>query len=125
MNSTQMACLQKLINTLQECECNGLTFSYASLMLNVEDEESQYLEYLSAQKLFELLDFIDGCGITKKKNGDAITDKEYQTFWDDGSRVGDHTAYVDEVESDGGDVHVSEGPYEVDTESVNFWSDEE
>ena len=95
MNSTQMACLQKLINTLQECEGNGLTFSYASLMLNVEDEESQYLEYLSAQKLFEVLDFIDGCGISKKKNEDAIADKEYQTFSDDGSRVSDHIAYVE------------------------------
>lgn len=95
MNSTQMACLQKLINTLQECEGNGLTFSYASLLINVEDEESHYLEYLSAQKLFELLDFIDGCGITKKKNEDTITDSEYQIFCDDGTRVGDHTAYVE------------------------------
>lgn len=68
MNSTQMACLQKLINTLQECEGNGLTFSYASLLINVEDEESHYLEYLSVQKLFELLDFIDGCGLFKPKS---------------------------------------------------------
>lgn len=65
MNSAQMACLQKLINTLQECEGNGLAFSHTHLRLDVEDEESQYLEYLSAQKLFELIDFIDGCGVTK------------------------------------------------------------
>lgn len=31
-------------------------------------------------------------------------------------------AYADEVESEGSDVHVSEGPYEVDTDSVFFWS---
>lgn len=30
--------------------------------------------------------------------------------------------FTDEVESEGGDVHVSEGPYEVDTDSVFFWS---
>lgn len=65
MNTAQIACLQKLINTLQECESNGLTFSYASLLINVEDEESHYLECLSAQKLFELVDFIDGCGHIK------------------------------------------------------------
>lgn len=33
-------------------------------------------------------------------------------------------AYDDEIEAESF-VHVSEGPYEVDTESVNFWSDEE
>lgn len=95
MNSTQMACLQKLISALQECEGNGLTFSYTSVMLNVEDEESQYLEYLSAQKLFELLDFIDGCGIVKKKNEDLATDAEYQIFCDEGSRVGDHNCTIE------------------------------
>ena len=65
MNSIQIACLQKLVNTLQECEGNGLAFSYVSLLINVEGEESHYLEYLSAQKLFELVDFIDGCGVHK------------------------------------------------------------
>lgn len=67
MNTTQIACLQKLINTLQECEGNGLTFSHTALRLDVEDDESHYLGYLSAQKLFELLDFIDGCGVFKHK----------------------------------------------------------
>lgn len=99
MNSTQIACLQKLINTLQECEGNGLTFSYASLMINVEDEESHYLEYLSAQKLFELLDFIDGCGDVKYDETfpelDNLQTPCVHIGYDDGSRVGDHTAYVE------------------------------
>lgn len=95
MNTTQMACLQKLVNALQECEGNGLTFSYVSLMLNVEDEASQYLEYLSAQKLYELLDFIDGCGDVKKKNEDLATDAEYKIFCDEGSRVGDHSCTIE------------------------------
>lgn len=95
MNNTQMACLQKLVNVLQECEGNGLTFSYASLMLNVEDDESQYLEYLSAQKLFELVDFIDGCGISKKKKEDLVTDTEYEIFCDAGGRVGDNSCTIE------------------------------
>lgn len=90
-----MACLQKLINTLQECEGNGLTFSHTYLRLDVEDDESHYLSHLSAQKLFELLDFIDGCGVFKNKNEDIVTDAQYQTFCDDGSRVGDNIAYVE------------------------------
>lgn len=55
MNSTQICCLEKLVNALQECEGNQLTFSYASLLINVEDGPSHYLEYLSAQKIFELI----------------------------------------------------------------------
>lgn len=31
-------------------------------------------------------------------------------------------SYADRIEEEGGDIHVSEGPYEVDTESKNFWS---
>ena len=99
MNSTQMACLQKLINTLQECEGNGLTFSYASLLINVEDEESHYLEYLSAQKLFELLDFIDGCGDVKYEEPlpelDNLQTPKVYIGYDDGSRVGDHSCRVE------------------------------
>lgn len=95
MNSTQIACLQKLINALQECEGNGLTFSYTSLLINVEDEESQYLEYLSAHKLFDLLDFIEGCGIVKNKNEYLATDAEYQIFCDEGSRVGDRSCTIE------------------------------
>lgn len=99
MNTTQMGCLQKLINTLQECEGNGLTFSYASLLINVEDEESHYLEYLSAQKLFELLDFIDGCGDVKYDKPPPELENPQtpgvHTGYDNGSRVGDHTAYVE------------------------------
>jgi len=33
-------------------------------------------------------------------------------------------AYADMIEEEGGDVHVSEGPYEVDTDSIYFWSDD-
>jgi len=100
MNSTQMACLQKLINALQECEGNGLTFSYASLLINVEDEESHYLEYLSAQKLFELTDFIDGCGDVKYDDPSPDELNNIQTpdvyiGYDDGSRVGDYSSYVE------------------------------
>lgn len=100
MNSTQIACLQKLINALQECEGNGLTFSYASLLINVEDEESHYLEYLSAQKLFELLDFIDGCGDVKYDDPSPEELNNLQTpevyiGYDDGSRVGDHSCRVE------------------------------
>lgn len=99
MNSTQMACLQKLINTLQECEGNGLTFSYASLLINVEDEESHYLEYLSAQKLFELLDFIDGCGDVKYDEAfpelESAQTPDAYIGYDDGSRVGDHSCKVE------------------------------
>lgn len=65
MNSTQMDCLQKLVNILQECEDVGLTFSYASVLINVEDNESHYLETLSSEKLSKLLNFIDGCGVFK------------------------------------------------------------
>lgn len=95
MNSTQMACLQKLINTLQECEGNGLTFSYASLLINVEDEESHYLEYLSAQKLFELLDSIDGFGDVEYDKPfpelENLQTPEVYIGYDEGSRVGDHS----------------------------------
>lgn len=31
-------------------------------------------------------------------------------------------AYADRIEEEGGDTVVSEGPYEVDTESKFFWS---
>lgn len=31
--------------------------------------------------------------------------------------------FADEIEEMHGEVHVSEGPYEVDTESKNFWSE--
>lgn len=30
--------------------------------------------------------------------------------------------YADRIEEEGGDTVVSEGPYEVNTESKNFWS---
>lgn len=30
--------------------------------------------------------------------------------------------FADEIEEMNGEVHLSEGPYEVDTESKNFWS---
>lgn len=30
--------------------------------------------------------------------------------------------FADRIEEEGGDTAVSEGPYEVDTESKNFWS---
>lgn len=30
-------------------------------------------------------------------------------------------AHADKVEQDDGDLRVSEGPYEVDSESKNFW----
>lgn len=63
MNSTQMACLQKLVNALQECEAVGVSFSHSYLRLDVEDDESHYLENISSQKLSELLNFIDGCGV--------------------------------------------------------------
>ena len=69
MNSTQMACLQKLINALQECENVGISFSHSYLRLDVEYEESHYLENLSANKLSELLNFIDGCGVFSSKKG--------------------------------------------------------
>lgn len=100
MNSTQMACLQKLINTLQACEGNGLTFSYTSIMLHVEGEESQYLEYLSSQKIFELLDFIDGCGDVKYDEPspeDLENPQTPETYigYDDGSRVGDYSCTVE------------------------------
>lgn len=99
MNSTQIACLQKLINTLQECEGNGLTFSYASLLINVEDEESHYLEYLSAQKLFELVNFIDGCGDVKYDSPlhelDNPQTPETYIGYDEGKAGGDYSAYVE------------------------------
>jgi len=63
MNNTQMACLQKLINALQECESVGLTFSHTFVRLDVEGDESHYMENLSAEKLSNLLNFIDGCGV--------------------------------------------------------------
>ena len=34
-------------------------------------------------------------------------------------------AYADMIEEEHGDVHVSEGPYEVDTDSIYFWSDDQ
>lgn len=67
MNSTQMACLQKLINALQECETVGVSFSHTYLRLDVEYEESHYLENLSSNKLSDLLNFIDGCGVFSPK----------------------------------------------------------
>lgn len=111
MNSIQMACLQKLINALQECEGNGLTFSPTSLRLDVEDDESHYLGYLSAQKLFELLDFIDGCGVFAPKKVSPMevmpndlndtTDKSFymaqdtSVGYDNGSRVGDYSCTIE------------------------------
>jgi len=62
MNKEQMEHLQNLVRVLESCEDVGLTFSYASLLINIENEQSQYLEHLSAEKLSELLNFIDGCG---------------------------------------------------------------
>ncbi len=99
MNSTQMACLQKLINALQECEGNGLTFSPTSLRLDVEDDESHYLGYLSAQKLFELLDFIDGCGVFKSNESPIepgnLPTPDVHIGYDNGSRVGDYSCTIE------------------------------
>jgi len=100
MNTAQMDCLQKLINALQACEGNGLTFSYTSLMLDVEDEPSQYLEYLSAQKLFELLDFMDGAGDVEYDDPSPEELENLQTphtyiGYDHGSRVGDHSCTIE------------------------------
>lgn len=67
MNSTQIACLQKLVNALQECEDVGLSFSHSYLRLDVEDDESHYLENISSEKLSKLLNFIDGCGAFKSE----------------------------------------------------------
>lgn len=65
MNREQMEHMQNLVRVLESCEDVGLTFSHSYLRLDVEDDESHYLENLSADKLAKLLDFIDGCGVFK------------------------------------------------------------
>lgn len=99
MKSTQMACLQKLVNALQECEAVGLTFSHSYLRLDVEDDESHYLENISSEKLSNLLNFIDGCGVFKSDEDSVQLDNpetaDVYIGYDDSSRVGDHTAYVE------------------------------
>lgn len=111
MNNTQIACLQKLVNALQECESVGVSFSHSYLRLDVEDDESHYLENISSQKLSELLNFIDGCGVFSSKKGSLvevgpddfsdITDKSFYMAqdtsigYDNGSDVGDLSAYIE------------------------------
>lgn len=62
MNKEQMVHMQNLVRVLESCEDVGLTFSHTHLRLDVEDE-SHYLENLSAEKLSTLLNFISGCGV--------------------------------------------------------------
>lgn len=111
MNSTQMACLQKLVNALQECEAVGVSFSHSYLRLDVEDDESHYLENISSQKLSELLNFIDGCGVFSSKKVSPVevmpddlndtTDKSFYMAqdtgigYDNGSRVGDYSCTIE------------------------------
>ena len=63
MNKEQMAHMQNLVRVLESCEDVGLTFSHTHLRLDVEGDESHYLENLSADKLSALLNFISGCGV--------------------------------------------------------------
>lgn len=91
MNSTQIACLQKLVNALQECETVGLSFSHSYLRLDVEDDESHYLENLSANKLSELLNFIDGCGVFKSVEPKS----DVLVGYDSGSRAGDYSCTIE------------------------------
>lgn len=63
MNKEQMAHMQNFVRVLESCEDVGLTFSHTHLRLDVEDDESHYLENLSAEKLSTLLNFISGCGV--------------------------------------------------------------
>lgn len=67
MNTIQMEHMQNLVRVLESCEDVGITFSHSNLRLDVEEDESHYLESLSADKLANLLDFIDGCGVFKPK----------------------------------------------------------
>lgn len=99
MNSIQMDCLQKLINALQECESVGVSFSHSYLRLDVEYEESHYLENLSANKLSELLNFIDGCGVFKSNESpvepENLPTPDVLVGYDDGSRVGDYSCTIE------------------------------
>lgn len=63
MNKEQMVHMQNLVRVLESCEGVGLTFSHTYLRLDVEDDESHYLENLSSEKLSTLLNFITGCGV--------------------------------------------------------------
>jgi len=99
MNITQMGFLQKLINILQECEENGLTFSHTHLRLDIEDDESHYLENLSSDKLSNLLNFIDGCGVFKSDEPppelENLPTSGAHIDYDDGSSVGDHSCTIE------------------------------
>lgn len=95
MNSTQMACLQKLVNALQECEDVGVSFSHSYLRLDVEDDESHYLENISSKKLSELLNFVDGCGVFKTDYERIDLSIDSFVGFDDGYRVGDYSSYIE------------------------------
>lgn len=95
MNSTQMACLQKLVNALQECEDVGVSFSHSYLRLDVEDDESHYLENISSKKLSELLNFVDGCGVFKTHYERVDLSIDSFVGFDDGYRVGDCSSRIE------------------------------